>query len=834
MLLGPAGVGKTGLGRALVELGGRSLVVDLTEVCRPVDLVRSFARALGLDLRDGAETGDSVATSLGALELDVVMLDAVDRLDDDASGLVDGWARDGSTGWIVTSRRRLGLRAFSVHHVRPLSLATDEAGSSPAARLFVARVDASPGAKRGRLVPAEIETLVAQLDGLPRAIELFAGLASHWSPGELTEQIRRGTRDIAAPRTDLRRSFEISWGLLDAGAKTALSALALCRGGCTLETFLAILQIDERAALAILDDLVDGSWVAPDDEARDPSRGPRRFELLSTTRDFLESLGNASAGPTRSRLMASFVAHFVEAAARASGPVRMAAAETSSWLRREQRNLESALGAVASSGKLVAIASLASALALAQSRDPASAALVPLLERVVAAPTLDAHDRLRASLALAGIERSLGHGSRALTVIAAALDLAHDAPLFTALLVRHDVFEHANTGDFDGAMASLRRLDRTAGRCPIADAVAEQTTGTLAYAMFDYDRARTALARAQRTFETEDLAVWSAETQARRGLAAAESGSLVEASSHLAEAERRLVELGDLALASSAAAYLAIVSCEQGDDVAALDSLGRARNLAARSGRRLWIAVVDAHYGIVHHDAGRLDDARRSLESALAGGLETNGTLSGLACSRLGAIYAELDDLVASEAWLSDAKPFFRSDAPPSVERAAALYGSALVLARARRSGERASAPGVVEARTLLAAPAAPRFSDERFARRSLERQLAALEPSAGLEGTTLVRPDGTRVDLQAKPVMLRLLRAFSTHGECTKEDLARAVWGMRAYSPSRDDARLQMAITRLRRLLGDNGSEPKVILRSDRGYVMNRDWGTRARLADG
>jgi hypothetical protein len=65
--------------------------------------------------------------------------------------------------------------------------------------------------------------------------------------------------------------------------------------------------------------------------------------------------------------------------------------------------------------------------------------------------------------------------------------------------------------------------------------------------------------------------------------------------------------------------------------------------------------------------------------------------------------------------------------------------------------------------------------------------------------------PNGTSVDLSRKPVAMKILLALlDGTGRATKEELALKVWSIDDYHPLRDDKRLQVAIGRLRALLGD------------------------------
>lgn len=66
------------------------------------------------------------------------------------------------------------------------------------------------------------------------------------------------------------------------------------------------------------------------------------------------------------------------------------------------------------------------------------------------------------------------------------------------------------------------------------------------------------------------------------------------------------------------------------------------------------------------------------------------------------------------------------------------------------------------------------------------------------------LRVSGQGVDLSRTPLFFRLLLVLIQRGgAASKEQLVKGAWGLRSYTPTRDDNRLQVAVGRLRKLLG-------------------------------
>jgi len=177
---------------------------------------------------------------------------------------------------LTTSRAPLGIAAERVYQLPQLGLAD-------AAELFIERASAArPGA---RLEAAEVESLVARLDGLPLAVELAAAKVRVMSVAEIERRLenrfallRGGSRDAPERHQTLLAVIDWSWNLLDGEERTALRRLSVFRDGFSLAGADAVVDDD---ALTPLSSLVDQSLVTVHEGS-----GAVRYRLLETVREF--------------------------------------------------------------------------------------------------------------------------------------------------------------------------------------------------------------------------------------------------------------------------------------------------------------------------------------------------------------------------------------------------------------------------------------------------------------------------------------------------------------------------------------------------------------------
>lgn len=82
--------------------------------------------------------------------------------------------------------------------------------------------------------------------------------------------------------------------------------------------------------------------------------------------------------------------------------------------------------------------------------------------------------------------------------------------------------------------------------------------------------------------------------------------------------------------------------------------------------------------------------------------------------------------------------------------------------------------------------------------------------------------PDGSAVDFSKRTLHWRLLHTLAEHaGQASKERLVLTVWEEPEYHPLKHDARLQVAIRKLRELLEDDPGKPERIVTTEEGYAL-------------
>ena len=282
-ITGPGGVGKTTLARAVAERSRRPAVyvAALAEVAPGADLTRVVLDAVG---NPGAGAGEPRALLRAALAGPgtLLVLDNCEHLADGVADLVGALlAACPDLRVLATSRRPLDLGAERVHRLEPLD-------GAAAAELFRARALA---ARPGQVIDdADLDDLLARLEGIPLAIELAAARTRTLSAGQIAERLPgrpgllTGSRDAPARQRTLSAVIEWSWNLLDAVERRALARLALLADGFTLAAAEALVG---PGAADILDALVSHCLLAVRE------RGLPRFHMLVIVRDF--ALGRLAA-----------------------------------------------------------------------------------------------------------------------------------------------------------------------------------------------------------------------------------------------------------------------------------------------------------------------------------------------------------------------------------------------------------------------------------------------------------------------------------------------------------------------------------------------------------
>jgi len=285
-VVGSGGVGKT---RAAIEAAHRAApsfadgayFVDLADVAADDAVVDALLRALGVPSALAAQGFDGACAFLRNRRT-LIVLDNCEHVVDAVAWLTNELLQAAPRlGILATSREALGLAVERVCRIQPLA-------PDAAVALFVER--ARNVAPAGAVTAADrsgIERVCGQLDRLPLAIELAAGLL-----GSLTiEQVETNladrfgllqSRDRTVPHRHrtLERVIEWSVARLKPPERDALAKIAIFNGSFDLDAAATICGVDLAPILALLEKSV---------LARDgPDSG--RFRLLISIASYARRL----------------------------------------------------------------------------------------------------------------------------------------------------------------------------------------------------------------------------------------------------------------------------------------------------------------------------------------------------------------------------------------------------------------------------------------------------------------------------------------------------------------------------------------------------------------
>jgi predicted ATPase/DNA-binding SARP family transcriptional activator/Tfp pilus assembly protein PilF len=279
-LMGPGGVGKSRLARALVAAlratFGDIRWVGLEDLMAADQVVPRIAAVLDASLVSKVDPFEQLVAALNARPRQLLVFDNCEHLQDLAM-LVDQLTRRcESLKLLVTSRARLAANGEWLLPLDGLAVPDVDESEAEAIRafdavkLFEQRAHAAAPAFDAGRHALEIAALSRLVDGMPLAIELAAPWVRVLPVAEITSEIGKSidllARDGVAPdrQRSVRASFEHSWRLLNALEQRCLSQLAVFAAPFTRE---AAEQV-AAARLPVLVALSDKSLLRAQDDGR--------------------------------------------------------------------------------------------------------------------------------------------------------------------------------------------------------------------------------------------------------------------------------------------------------------------------------------------------------------------------------------------------------------------------------------------------------------------------------------------------------------------------------------------------------------------------------------
>jgi len=299
-IVGPGGIGKTSLARALARLtNGKSCFVDLTPATPGVVVADVVARSLG---RASAELDLEPLLQKIADDRLLLVLDNCEHVVAEVAGFVDALlGAHADARVLATSQRSIKSQHEQLFPLESLELPPDEtpAGvtAAPATALFIRRARAlNPRFLVDQESAVDIAAICRHLDGIALAIELAAGRVALLGTGGVRARLDNqlnlltggGARKPVKHQT-LRAALDWSFQLLEPDEQSVFCRLGAFGGSFSLEAAREVAAdgLDEWTLLDTLSSLIDKSLVViVPTKGPNPSQQTPRYALLQTMRDF--------------------------------------------------------------------------------------------------------------------------------------------------------------------------------------------------------------------------------------------------------------------------------------------------------------------------------------------------------------------------------------------------------------------------------------------------------------------------------------------------------------------------------------------------------------------
>ncbi len=251
-LVGPTGVGKTALaslfrGRLGPKVSARW--IDLTEATDAIAACEA-ATAQGMNFLPDVDPSLAGHPSIEERGVSLLILDNVDTAIPSVRALISDWGRTPDLPFrvLVTSPIRLGMPGEAVLDVPGLD--ADDG------RALYQRLAAQRGAPADS--EAAIDSLVAELEGLPLGIELAASRSTWWRAEQTLDRLRAGV-NISSVLTNrhprhqsLLSAIDWMWDQLTRRQQEVLAKCGLFRGDFSAEALAATNNSSAEDDLVIL------------------------------------------------------------------------------------------------------------------------------------------------------------------------------------------------------------------------------------------------------------------------------------------------------------------------------------------------------------------------------------------------------------------------------------------------------------------------------------------------------------------------------------------------------------------------------------------------------